>query len=101
MHFAEDSWAEVYDARGERLFYDVGPADSTRMVSGTPPLRVVLGNPAGVTLELDGRPVSIPGGAQRNMSIEFRIARSGRVVAPSHLAAAGARDAAADTVPAP
>ena len=88
MHFAEDSWAEVYDAHGERLFYDIGSADSTRTVSGTPPLKVVLGNPLGVSLELDGRPVSIPDGAQRNVTLEFRITRSGRS-APAHLAAAG------------
>ena len=75
MHFAEDSWAEVYDARGERLFYDTGSADSTRTVSGIPPLKIVLGNPAGVSLELDGRPVSIPNGAVRNMSVRFRITR--------------------------
>jgi cytoskeleton protein RodZ len=91
LHFNEDSWAEVYDARGERLLFDVGSADSTRTVSGTPPLRVVLGNPAGVALELNGRTVSMPEGAARNVSIEFRINRSGRV-APSHLAAAEARN---------
>ncbi len=91
LHFNEDSWAEVYDARGERLLFDVGSADSTRTVSGTPPLRVVLGNPAGVALELNGRPVSMPDGAARNVSIEFRINRSGRV-APSRLAAAEARN---------
>jgi cytoskeleton protein RodZ len=91
LHFNEDSWAEVYDARGERLLFDVGSADSTRTVSGTPPLRVVLGNPAGVALELNGRIVSMPEGAARNVSIEFRINRSGRV-APSHLAAAEARN---------
>jgi len=88
MHFAEDSWAEVYDARGERLFYDIGSADSTRTVSGMPPLKIVLGNPVGVSLELDGRPVSVPDGAQRNVTLEFRITRSGRS-APAHLAAAG------------
>jgi len=88
MHFAEDSWAEVYDAHGERLFYDIGSADSTRTVSGMPPLKVVLGNPLGVSLELDGRPVSIPDGAQRNVTLEFRITRSGHS-APAHLAAAG------------
>ncbi|HEY2590291.1 MAG TPA: RodZ domain-containing protein [Steroidobacteraceae bacterium] len=88
MHFAEDSWAEVYDARGERLFYDIGSADSTRTVSGMPPLKVVLGNPVGVSLELDGRPVSVPDGAQRNVTLEFRITRSGHS-APAHLAAAG------------
>jgi cytoskeleton protein RodZ len=88
IHFAEDSWAEVYDARGERLFYDIGSADSTRTVSGMPPLKIVLGNPVGVSLELDGRPVSVPDGAQRNVTLEFRITRSGHS-APAHLAAAG------------
>jgi cytoskeleton protein RodZ len=88
MHFAEDSWAEVYDAHGERLFYDIGSADSTQTVSGMPPLKVVLGNPVGVSLELDGRPVSIPDGARRNVTLEFRITRSGHS-APAHLAAAG------------
>lgn len=93
LHFAEDSWAEVYDAHGERLFYDVGSADSTRTVSGSPPLRIVLGNPTGVSLELDGHPVTIPDGAERDVSIDFRVMRSGRV-APSHLASAGAHTAA-------
>jgi cytoskeleton protein RodZ len=90
LHFTEDSWAEVYDARGERLFFDVGSADSTRTVSGMPPLRIVLGNPTGVALELNGRPVGEPENATRNVSIEFQINRSGRV-APARLAAADAR----------
>jgi cytoskeleton protein RodZ len=90
LHFTEDSWAEVYDSRGERLLFDVGSADSTRTVSGMPPLRVVLGNPTGVALELNGRPVGMPENAARNVSIEFQINRSGRV-APARLAAADAR----------
>ncbi|MGH8259058.1 MAG: helix-turn-helix domain-containing protein [Steroidobacteraceae bacterium] len=93
MRFTQGSWAEVYDASGKRLFYDNGSADSTRTVSGTPPLRVVLGNPAGVSLLLDGRPVSIPGGGERGSRVEFQIAGSGRT-AP-HLAAADARSAPA------
>jgi hypothetical protein len=80
----------VYDARGERLLFDVGSADSTRTVSGMPPLRVVLGNPTGVALELNGRPLSMPESAARNVSIEFQINRSGHV-APARLAAADAR----------
>ena len=100
MHFAEDSWAEVYDARGQRLFYDTGSADSTRTVSGTPPLKIVLGNPAGVSLELDGRPVSIPSGAERNVSVRFRITSSGHA-APAHLAAAADRHASTASVQAP
>lgn len=100
MHFAEDSWAEVYDARGQRLFYDIGSADSTRTVSGIPPLRIVLGNPAGVSLELDGRPVSIPNGAERNVSVRFRITSSGHA-APAHLAAAAEQHASTASVQAP
>ncbi len=86
MHFTEDSWTEVYDARGERLFYDVGYAGATRTVKGVAPLRIVLGNPPEVALQLDGRPVAVPGAA-RNVITEFRITRSGHV-APMRLAAA-------------
>ncbi len=86
MRFSEDSWTEVYDARGERLFYDVGFAGSTRTVRGVPPLRIVLGNPPEVALQLDGRSVAVPG-VPRNVMTEFRVARSGRV-APMRLAAA-------------
>lgn len=100
MHFAEDSWAEVYDARGERLFYDIGPADSTRTVSGMPPLKIVLGNPAGVSLELDGRPVALPDSAQHNVTLEFRITRSGHA-ASAHLAAAGKHQGSTASVQAP
>lgn len=86
LRFGQDSWTEVYDARGRRLFYDVGSANSTRTVSGTPPLRIVLGNPAGVSLQLDGRPVPMPAGAEPNVRIEFEITRGGH--AAPHLAAA-------------
>jgi cytoskeleton protein RodZ len=89
LHFAEESWAEVYDAHGQRLFYDVGAADSVRSLQGSAPLRVVLGNAAGVTLDVNGRRVPIPestGGS----SLEFQVNRSGHV-APAHLAAAPGR----------
>ncbi len=99
MHFVEDSWTEVYDARGARLFYDVGFAGSTRTVSGVPPLRVVLGNPPEVALQLDGRSVAVPGGV-RNVIAEFRINRSGRI-APVRLAAADGGASGDRTRPAP
>ncbi len=89
MRFTEDSWTEVYDARGQRLFYDVGFAGSTRTVRGMPPLRVVLGNPPEVALALDGHTVEVPQ-APRNVVVEFRINRSGQI-APMRLAAADRR----------
>jgi cytoskeleton protein RodZ len=88
LHFAADSWAEVYDSSGERLFYDVGPADSVHTVKGVAPLRVVLANAPGVALEVNGRTVSVPNAPEPGQNVEFAITRSGRVV-PSTKAAQG------------
>ncbi|HTT00711.1 MAG TPA: RodZ domain-containing protein [Steroidobacteraceae bacterium] len=86
LHFAEDSWAEVYDAHGERLFYDIGAAGSVRPIRGSAPFRVVLGNAPGVALEINGHRVALPNAASDG-SVDFQINRSGRVSA-SRLAAA-------------
>ena len=50
---------EIYDAHGATLYHDFGSAGSERRVSGAAPLRVLLGNPDGVTLEVDGHPVAL------------------------------------------
>lgn len=86
LRFAADSWAEVYDAHGERLFYDVGSADSVHTLTGLAPLRVVLGNAPAVALEVNGRAIPFPSGEARDGSAQFEVSRSGRVM-PSRLAA--------------
>jgi cytoskeleton protein RodZ len=80
LKFAADSWAEVYDADGQRLFYDIGSANSSHAVTGTPPLRVVLGNAPGVTVNINGRAAKVPASAVQNDSAQFTINRSGRIV---------------------
>jgi cytoskeleton protein RodZ len=80
LRFAADCWVEVYDADGGRLFYDIGSAGSTRRVRGTPPLRVLLGNAPGVSLDIDGKPATVPMGTLRNLTAQFVIDRSGRIV---------------------
>jgi len=77
LDLANDSWVEVYDARGERLFYDVASAGSVQSVSGRGPLRVVLGNVAGVAVEVDGKPREIPSGAIDGEGASFVVNRSG------------------------
>jgi cytoskeleton protein RodZ len=79
LKFAADSWVEVYDVNGERLFYDIGSADSVRRVTGTPPLRVVLGNAPGVSLEVNGRPAKVPDSAKQDEGAQFTINRAGRI----------------------
>jgi len=80
LHFAADSWAEVYDASGARLFYDVGAANTVKTFSGAPPLRVVLGNASGVTVDFNGHSTSIAKLLQPDGSAQFSITRSGHVV---------------------
>jgi cytoskeleton protein RodZ len=78
LKFSSDSWAEVYDASGQRLFYDVGAASSAHTVKGPAPLHVVLGNASGVALEYNGRPAPIPSGVLPDGSVRFVITARGR-----------------------
>ena len=80
LKFSSDSWAEVYDASGQRLFYDVGAASSAHTMKGQAPLRVILGNASGVAVEFNGRPASIPAGVQPDGSTRFTINAHGRTV---------------------
>jgi cytoskeleton protein RodZ len=77
LELTNDSWVEVYDTRGERLFYDVASAGSVHSVSGRGPLRVVLGNAAGVTVEVDGKAREIPTAAVEGEGARFVVNRSG------------------------
>ncbi len=83
LKFSSDSWAEVYDASGQRLFYDMGAASSAHTVRGPAPLRVVLGNASGVAVEYNGRPASIPPATQPDGSTRFVINAHGRIVPAS------------------
>lgn len=54
LHFADDSWVEIEDGEGRRLFVDLARAGQTRSVDGRPPFRILLGNAPAVTLEVNG-----------------------------------------------
>ena len=77
LELASESWVEVYDSRGERLFYDVASAGSVQSVQGRPPLRVVLGNAGAVAVRVDGQPREIPAGAVSGEGARFVVNRSG------------------------
>jgi len=59
-----------------------------RSVSGTAPLRVVLGNAPGVALEVNGRTAALPGNLTPDSVLQFVVSRAGRL-APARLAASG------------
>jgi cytoskeleton protein RodZ len=77
IHFNQDSWIEVYDAHGSTLFHDFGGAGSERRVSGTAPLRVLIGNPDGVSVELNGHPVSLRPAAESGRPQRFLLDSEG------------------------
>jgi cytoskeleton protein RodZ len=59
LRFPEDSWVEIYDAEGERLFFNLVKGGRSIEVEGTPPLRVLLGYARGVEVEYNGEPFDI------------------------------------------
>lgn len=75
--FANDSWVEIYDARGQRLYYDIASAGSVQNVTGRGPLRVVLGNASGVSVEVDGEAREIPANTIEGEGARFVVNRSG------------------------
>ncbi|HKJ21483.1 MAG TPA: helix-turn-helix domain-containing protein [Gammaproteobacteria bacterium] len=56
LRFNHDSWVEVTDATGQRVFFDLGKAGDTRTIHGAPPFKVLLGYSPGVSIEYNGKP---------------------------------------------
>ena len=59
LSFSADSWVDVHDAAGRRVFAGNGRANSVKTIAGTAPLRVYLGFASGVQLEINDRAVAI------------------------------------------
>jgi cytoskeleton protein RodZ len=79
LELTSESWIEVYDARGERLFYDIASAGSVQSIEGRPPLRVVLGNAAAVVVQVNGQSRQIPANAVEGEGARFVVNRSGSI----------------------
>jgi cytoskeleton protein RodZ len=59
LHFDEESWVEIRDASGKVLLSQLNPAGSAKVVQGTPPFAVVVGNAQHVQLTYDGHPFDL------------------------------------------
>ncbi len=79
LELTTESWVEVYDARGQRLFYDLASAGSVQSIEGRPPLRVVLGNASAVAVQVDGQARDIPAAALNGEGASFVVNRSGNL----------------------
>jgi cytoskeleton protein RodZ len=59
LSFSADSWVDIHDAAGRRVFAGNGRANSVKTVAGIAPMRVYLGFASGVQLEINDRAVAI------------------------------------------
>ncbi len=79
IHFGQNSWTEIYDAKGRQVFFGLGAAGSTQDLTGKPPLRILFGNPEGVRVLLNGHPVGL-GERPEGAPLRFSLDGGGRVV---------------------
>ena len=59
LRFDQESWVEIRDRNGRRIFSQLNPAGTALAVSGLPPLSLVVGNAAGVHLIHNDQPVNL------------------------------------------
>ena len=55
MELTAESWVEVYDALGEKLYIDLAKPGEKINLAGAPPLSVKLGNARGVSVNFKGK----------------------------------------------
>ncbi len=58
--YSGDSWTEISDANGRRLFFDLGKAGRTVNLSGEAPFNVLFGDAANVSLSRNGADFELP-----------------------------------------
>ena len=90
LKFSAISWVAVYDASGRRLMEGLNAPDSSRTLTGAPPLKVVLGNAPGVAVHLNGQKVPLDGLVRHDGSARFTLDSSGHAApVPPQLANGG------------
>jgi cytoskeleton protein RodZ len=75
IHYQQDCWTEVRDARGRQLIYRLAKAGSEQEVSGDPPFALYLGYAPGVEVTVDGRPVPIASIIGNSTVARFKLER--------------------------
>lgn len=74
LTFDSESWAEITDARGQRLFFELGTTGRHAVLRGEPPISVTFGNGDAVRLIVDGERYVIPTQGRQGKLVRFSIA---------------------------
>lgn len=73
LSFTGDCWAEVTDATGRRLYFDLGIEGRSVTLNGAEPLGVLLGNTSNVSVLVNGFDYSIPAANRRGNMARLTI----------------------------
>jgi cytoskeleton protein RodZ len=71
--FAQESWFELTDARGRRLYYDLVAAGAQLSFMALPPARVLIGNADAARITVGSEAYDIPPGSRRGNVASFVI----------------------------
>jgi cytoskeleton protein RodZ len=73
LSFTGDCWAEVTDATGRRLYFDLGIEGRSVTLKGAEPLGVLLGDTSNVSVRVNGFDYSIPAANRRGNMARLTI----------------------------
>jgi cytoskeleton protein RodZ len=59
LHFMRESWVEIRDRSGRKIFSQLNAPGTDQVVSGLPPLTLIVGNANGVQLTHNEQPVNL------------------------------------------
>jgi len=59
LQFQRESWVEVRDGEGRKLYSQLNLPGSAQTISGPPPLSLIIGNAAGVRMTVNDRPYDL------------------------------------------
>ena len=84
---ATESWVEIYDRGGGRLFYSLAQQGSEIVVRGAGPMRVLLGDVEGAVVAYNGEPYDLSRYLGRSV-VHFTVGEPSSTTAPEPPAAA-------------
>jgi len=73
LDFSAESWAEITDSRGERLYYGLARPATRAELHGVPPVSFLLGNADAVSIQVDDQPFPVPLAGRRGNLARFTL----------------------------
>ncbi len=76
FNFTQDSWVEVVDATGQRLYFSLAKSGSEIKLLGVAPFDVILGFAVGVTVKYNNKPFDLTPHVQEGVA-RFTLGKTG------------------------